>query len=243
MISTFRSRWNTLTRNQQIVIGVIAGLLLLGLLTSGQFAPSRLIAVALIVFVAFPVHEFAHAAMAVYLGDNTPKWQGRYTLNPKVHIDPVGAVLVLLANFGWAKPVQWNPSNTNVDTRTATFLVAAAGPVSNLLMALVGIFLMTILPLAPLSFLWSVLNSFVYINVALFVFNLIPIPPLDGWHVLSSVTSLSYQVHTILMQYGTLFLLAIIFFGGPILNALIRAVIAILQLPFWAIGGLFGLTG
>ncbi|MEZ4619516.1 MAG: site-2 protease family protein [Caldilineaceae bacterium] len=152
MLNTLRYRWNTLTRNQQIVVGVIVALLLIGLLTSGQFTLPRLLAVAVIVFVAFPVHEFAHAAMAVYLGDNTPKWQGRYTLNPMVHIDIVGAILVLLTGFGWAKPVQWNPGNTRTDSRTATILVAAAGPVSNLLMALAAL---VVLQLLPYGFFYS----------------------------------------------------------------------------------------
>jgi Zn-dependent protease len=234
-----RYRWNTLTRNQQIVIGVIGVLLLIGLFTSGQFAPARLLAVAAIIFIAFPVHEFAHAAMAVYLGDNTPKWQGRYTLNPMVHIDIVGAILVLLTGFGWAKPVQWNPSNTRTDNRTATILVAAAGPVSNLLMALAA---MVVVQFTSYGFLFTFLNAFIFINVALFVFNLIPIPPLDGSHILFAVTNVGFQVRNVLMQYGSLFLLAIIFFGGSILSLLIRGVIAVLSLPIWAMSEIAGLA-
>ena len=238
MLNTLRYRWNTLTRNQQIVIGVVGVLMVIGLFTSGQFAPSRLLAVAAIIFIAFPVHEYAHAAMAIYLGDNTPKWQGRDTLNPMVHMDVVGAVLVLLTGFGWAKPVQWQPGNTRTDVRTATILVAAAGPVSNLLMALAAEFLLLFV---PFGFFAYALASFAYINVALFVFNLIPIPPLDGSHILFAVTNVGYQVRNTLMQYGTLFLLAIIFFGGSLLGLLIRGVDAILSLPIWAMGGLVGL--
>jgi Zn-dependent protease len=238
MLNTLRYRWNTLTRNQQIVVGVILALLLIGLLSSDVFAPARLLAVAAIIFIAFPVHEYAHAAMAVYLGDNTPKWQRRDTLNPMAHLDVVGAVLVLFTGFGWAKPVQWNPRNTRTDVRTATILVAAAGPVSNLLLALIAKFIVLLLPAGILA---AAISWFAYINVALFVFNLIPIPPLDGSHILFAVANVGFQVRNTLMQYGTLFLLVIIFFGGWILGMLISGVDAVLSLPIWALARLFGL--
>lgn len=108
----FGSRWATLTRNQQIAMIVVGVLILYGLAVgamggSGLLSLPRLMAVATIIFVAFPVHEFAHAAAAVALGDETPRRQGRYTLNPLVHIDIMGAILIFLVGFGWAKPVQW----------------------------------------------------------------------------------------------------------------------------------------
>ena len=109
----------------------------------GIINPSRLLAVAAIVFIALPVHEFAHAAMAVALGDDTPKWQGRYTLNPLVHIDPFGALLILLVGFGWAKPVQWNPNNITVDKKLGSILVAVVGPLSNLAMALIAVLVLS----------------------------------------------------------------------------------------------------
>src|SRR5688572_26859630 len=117
--SSFMGRWNTLTRNQQIAILVIGALVLYGLLVSGGgfLNPARLLAVAAIIFVALPVHEFAHAAAAVALGDETPRRQGRLTLNPLPHIDPLGAVLIAFTGFGWARPVQWNPRNISVDVR------------------------------------------------------------------------------------------------------------------------------
>ena len=114
--SSLMQRWNTLTTFQKLMIGGLLILVLYGVVSAGAggsslINPSRLLAVAAIVFIALPVHEFAHAAMAVALGDDTPKWQGRYTLNPLVHIDPLGALLILMVGFGWAKPVQWNPNN------------------------------------------------------------------------------------------------------------------------------------
>lgn len=230
MINTFRARWNTLTRNQQLVIAAIAAVVLLGLLFSGTFAPSRLLAVAAVVLVALPVHEFAHAAMAVRLGDNTPKWQGRYTLNPFAHLDPVGALLILFTGFGWARPVQWNPRNVDTDVRTASILVSLAGPVSNLLLAILALLLIR-LGLLPGVFLSSFATAFAFINVALFVFNLIPVPPLDGSHILYAlVPNMSYQVRGILDQYGFLILFGIIILAGWIISVPVQIVWGTLNL-------------
>jgi len=230
MINTFRARWNTLTRNQQLVIAAIAAVVLLGLLFSGTFAPSRLLAVAAVILVALPVHEFAHAAMAVRLGDNTPKWQGRYTLNPLAHLDPVGALLILFTGFGWARPVQWNPRNVDTDVRTASILVSLAGPVSNLLLAILALLLIR-LGLLPGVFLSSFATAFAFINVALFVFNLIPVPPLDGSHILYAlVPNMSYQVRGILDQYGFLILFAIIILAGWIISVPVQIVWGTLNL-------------
>ena len=206
--------WNALSRTQQIVIGVIAILVLYALLSGGGSLgrlgnPSWLIAVAAIVLVAFPVHEMAHAAMAVQLGDPTPRIQGRYTFNPIAHIDPFGALLILFTGFGWAKPVQWNPNNINVDIRLGTILVAAAGPASNLLLAAVAAFLVQFNTIPMLE---RFITSFVWINVLLFVFNLIPIPPLDGSHVLFALLpGDNFELRKILSRYGFLILLATIF--------------------------------
>lgn len=229
MLNTIRYRWTTLTNYQKIIAGVVALLLLYGLATSNILSPARLLAVGMIVLVAFPVHEFAHAAMAVRLGDNTPKWQGRYTLNPLAHIDPIGAALILFTGFGWAKPVQWNPRNVNVDQKQASILISLAGPVSNLLMAIVALILTNFVT----GFVGGALLFFSYINVALFVFNLIPVPPLDGSHIFFAVwPQQSYQLRAILTQYGFLILFAIIIFAGWIITIPISLVSSVLRLIF-----------
>jgi Zn-dependent protease len=170
-----------------------------------------LLAVAAIVFVAFPVHEFAHAAMAVRLGDPTPARMGRYTLNPLVHIDPLGAILILLVGFGWAKPVQWNPRNIDMDPRLGSILVAAAGPISNLVLAIIGIIVLRFGP-SDILLLNSFMQTFININVLLFVFNLIPIPPLDGSHILFALLpGDTYRLRMMLSQYGFLLLFLVIF--------------------------------
>lgn len=230
MLNTIRYRWTTLTNYQKIIAAVVALLLLYGLATSNILSPARLLAVGMIVLIAFPVHEFAHAAMAVRLGDNTPKWQGRYTLNPLAHIDPVGAALILFTGFGWAKPVQWNPRNVNVDQKLASILVSLAGPVSNLLMA-IGALILT--NFVPSGFMNGALLFFSYINIALFVFNLLPVPPLDGSHILFAVwPQQSYQLRAILTQYGFLILFAIIIFAGWIITIPINLVSSVLRFIF-----------
>ena len=215
--------WNALSRTQQIGIGVVAILVLYALLSGGGSLgrlsnPSWLIAVAVIILVAFPVHEMAHAAMAVQLGDPTPRLQGRYTFNPIAHIDPFGALLILFTGFGWAKPVQWNPNNIDVDVRVGTILVAAAGPVSNLVLAAAGAFLV---PFADYAMLERFLTFFVWINTLLFVFNLIPIPPLDGSHILFALLpGDNFELRMFLGRFGFIILLGTIYLGSSFITGL-----------------------
>lgn len=212
------------------MIGAVAALLVYALVTmaasgGGLISPSRLLAVAAIVFIALPVHEFAHAAMAVALGDDTPKSQGRYTLNPLVHIDPFGALLILLVGFGWAKPVQWNPNNISVDQRLGSILVAVVGPLSNLAMAVLAVLVLGFVDI-PGEFGAGFILFFVQINVLLFVFNMIPVPPLDGSHVLFALLpGNNYRLQMQLSQYGILILLAIIWIAPGIVRAPTQAIL------------------
>jgi Zn-dependent protease len=212
--------WNALTRNQKIAVVVVGALILYALFAGGGglLSPARLLAVATIVFIALPVHEFAHAAAAVALGDNTPKLQGRYTLNPLAHIDPMGAILILLVGFGWARPVQWNPRNITTDIRLGAIIVALVGPLSNLLMAIIAVFLLG-QGLFSGQFVEQFVLFFVQINVLLFVFNMIPIPPLDGSHVLFALLpGNNYRLQMQLSQYGFLILLAVVFLAPQVIR-------------------------
>lgn len=129
------------------------------------------------VVLAITIHEAAHAFMAVKLGDDTPKAQGRLTLNPLSHLDPWGTLLIVFAGIGWGKPVMFNPFNLR-NLRRDTALVALAGPVSNFLMAFAVSLISDINPF---------LQNFVFLNIVLGVFNLIPIEPLDGYKVVSGI--------------------------------------------------------
>ena len=237
MFDSLRYRWNTLTQGQKIFIGVLGALVVMGLLVSlgggGRLTnPAWLLAAAGIILLALPVHEFAHAFVAVQLGDPTPRYQGRYTLNPLRHIDPIGAVLILLVGFGWAKPVQWNPRNVTVDPRLASILVSVAGPLSNLVLAFISLLIWQLLGGGG-GMTAAFLTTFASINVLLFVFNLLPIPPLDGSHVLFALLpGDTRQIQFFLMQYGMLIVFAVVFIApglirGPtslIMSALVTMV-------------------
>lgn len=248
--------WNALTQNQKIgviVVGLIAvvGLVMTGGSSLGGLAnPARILAVAAIVFVALPFHEIAHAWMAVKLGDNTPKAQGRYTLNPLPHIDPLGALLILFTGFGWAKPVQWNPRNIRVDPRLGSILVSIAGPLTNLILAALLIFIQGQLVRSSLAlpdavapffqpgflgqrggFVFEFFSVFIFINVLLFVFNMLPVPPLDGSHVLFALLPDSaYQLRVQLSRYGMLALLLVIFLASSIILVPTQAILRFLYL-------------
>lgn len=143
--------------------------------------------------IAFTCHEFSHALTAVRLGDNTPRRDGRLTLNPLRHLDPWGSLLLLTAGFGWAKPVRVNPYYVTRKNRAGMMLVAAAGPFANLLLALLGAIILrsgTVSNSLPFGISWLprpvyFLHQFIRTNISLMIFNLIPLAPLDGEKVVS----------------------------------------------------------
>ncbi|MFT4416987.1 site-2 protease family protein [Fredinandcohnia humi] len=151
--------------------------------------------VVITLLVAFTVHEFAHAYVAYRFGDYTAKNQGRLTLNPIAHLDPFGTLLIFLAGFGWARPVPVNRFHFK-NPRVAGILVSIAGPLSNLLVAAIGIFLFFIfiragvfglIPVAAANGLETFFNLFVRLNIMLFLFNLMPFPPLDGYRIIEDL--------------------------------------------------------
>ena len=168
------------------------------------------------VIIGLTVHEFSHAFVADKLGDGTARAQGRLTLNPFYHIDPIGMVFILLAGFGWAKPVQFDMRNLKSPKRDR-ILIALAGPLSNLILGVVFLFVIKLtfdtldfLPETLYVILFRLLFSISVINLGLFIFNMLPIPPLDGSHVFLSGLNLSSTVEQKITQYGTLALFAII---------------------------------
>lgn len=175
--------------------------------------------IAVMLLVAFPIHEFSHALAAYRLGDGTARLMGRLTLNPLAHFDQTGGVLLALSimftpfGFGWAKPTPYNPMNLR-GGNWGEAIVAVAGPISNFILALAGAIPLRWIEFAHMDvpILELFLLFFVQINLVLMVFNLVPIPPLDGSKVLYAFLAPQtvWRIRPVLEQYGMLILLAAI---------------------------------
>lgn len=193
---------------------------------------STLISRLIVLLTAFSVHEFSHAWTADQFGDDTPRMNGRLTLNPLAHLDIIGSLMLVVAGFGWAKPVPVNPYALQRRSSLALMWVSLAGPFSNFLMALIAAIPFRldlvssqtairdayyssphILPTLP-QFLWD----FITINLLLMIFNLIPLAPLDGEKILDSVLPPPFaRAYESIRPYGPLILLLLLF-GLPIIH-------------------------
>jgi len=167
--------------------------------------------------IALTVHEYAHAQAAYALGDPTPRFQGRLTMNPLAHIDPLGALMLVLVGFGWAKPVEFNPNNFGRRYREGILKVALAGPASNLFMCFLSLALYVLLMRFGLltDGVYTFLRWNAMYNVWFAFFNLVPVPPLDGSQILAQLLppNLAWKYQSVIGRYGFLILVAVCFTG------------------------------
>ena len=190
---------------------------------------SRLLYSVPAIILCLTFHEWAHGFVAYKFGDPTAKMAGRLTLNPLKHLDPLGTLMLIFARFGWAKPVPVNPYNFQGDRRSKMTMVAMAGPLANLLFAVVStVFLYLIVDYAPYNsffvYLYNLTSELVWINIILAVFNLLPIPPLDGSKILGGFLPAKWEAaYYKIERYGFLILFVFILTGlsGKILTPLV----------------------
>lgn len=170
---------------------------------------------AVCLIIAITIHEFSHALIADKLGDPTPRSQGRLSLNPLRHLDLVGTLMLFLVHFGWGKPVPIDPYNLK-NPKKDEMLISIAGPASNLILATILSLIIRFIPLNSLVII--LLSNLIELNILLAIFNLIPIPPLDGSKILLNLlpNDISQQWEAAFNQYG--FILLIIFLFLPIIN-------------------------
>ena len=184
------------------------------------------------IILGLTVHEYCHALVAHLCGDSTSKDQSRVTLNPLKHIDPLGFIMLIFAGFGWAKPVQFNEQNLR-NPKTDVIKIALAGPLSNAVIAMVLSVIFSLLSNATLNHstnIWQtgseVFIYAIYINWGLFIFNLIPLPPLDGSHLLLSQFKKYPALYNGLYKYGSFLLFGLI---------IVSVVTKINVLPIWPV--------
>lgn len=196
--------------------------------------------------IAFTLHEFSHAYFAYRFGDLTAKKEGRVSLNPRKHLDVMGTLLIFIAGFGWAKPVPVNRSNFK-SPRLMGIVVSAAGPVSNLLIAFIGLIanyvLFYRLALNPMESgsveaLWMFLNILVGLNTILFLFNLLPLPPLDGYRIIEDLVPLRLRPRMAQFEQWGIFLFLLLVFIPPLNRVTITPLFQLALTIDWTMGNL-----
>lgn len=186
----------------------------------------------LTMLIAFSVHEFGHAWTAWKLGDDTAYREGRVTLNPKAHLDWMGFILLLLAGFGWAKPVPVRESRLRKPRRLSSILVTAAGPFTNLVLAFLGLLVFALmyqnmdLSTSMVEKLLIFFRYWVIINIGLFIFNLIPLPPLDGYRIVEQFLPLHLRYRMMQYEQWTFFLFLLLIFIPPLRDITIGPLLA-----------------
>jgi len=210
----------------------------------GQWLINTLLLLPAIV-IGITFHEFMHAYSAYKLGDQTPKVQGRVTLNPLKHIDPFGIIILIFVGFGWGKPVQINPAALKGNNRLSNLIVNVAGVGMNLFIAFFctalvvaieyGVYMNQIQTSVPLQVFYTIMTIVVRINLVLMLFNLLPVPPLDGFGIITEIFDLrKYSWHRPLYNYGMFILLFIVIL--PIFNG--QSIVSMILGP--ALSGIYG---
>ena len=216
-------------------------------MTQGDIISLLLMLPAVVIAITF--HEFAHAFAADRLGDKTPRAQGRVTLNPLKHLDPYGFVLLMFAHIGWGKPVEINPNNftSNKSRAACESIVAVAGPAMNIFLAIVftviGCAIVRFAPAVSNVFIISVfIQEIIIVNLGLGVFNLLPIPPLDGSKIFANI--LPYNAKRwIETNYQTIYYIFVILWITGLLSRITSPIVGILyELITTGVGKLFGVA-
>ncbi|MEI7603990.1 MAG: site-2 protease family protein [bacterium] len=217
--------------------------MLLNLLSSNATLLQIFIILAGFIF-SIGFHEFAHAKSAQMFGDNTPVYDGRVTLNPIAHLDPIGTLFIFLAPFGWGKPVEVNPQNMGMYPERKYLISSLAGPVANMFLSLIILLISWGFVFSLNNFLGSMdlltaqsifdsLKTLFFINISLAIFNLIPIPPLDGSKIFSVILPYDARMkfEPFILKYGIIVLLVImlpIFGGNSIIGIFITPLISLI---------------